>query len=167
MDENGMITAQWNNDSNSISELGAINFIKDLLIDNNGNLLVQYSNKYGETEVNGELGWTWLGKIAPYGNNTNMTISRILRGKHFIEDNKNYLEFYVENVGLLRSGDTAIISGGTATMYLNGTQVGTNSISLGGVEITSSSSGLSTLNFKIELDNSAYPVTNSPDLVDV
>ena len=167
MDEDGMITAQWNNDNNSISELGAINFIKDLLIDNNGNLLVQYSNKYGETEVNGELGWTWLGKIAPYGNNTNMTISRILRGKHFIEDNKNYLEFYIENVGLLRSGDTAIISGGTATMYLNGTQVGTNSISLSGVEITSSSSGLSTLNFKIELDNSAYPVTNSPDLVDV
>jgi len=96
-----------------------------------------------------------------------MTISRILRGKHFIENNKNYLEFYVENVGLLRSGDTAIISGGTATMYLNGTQVGTNAISLSGVEITSNSSGLSTLNFKIELDNSAYPVTNSPDLVDV
>ena len=168
MDENGLVTAQWNNDNNSISELGSVNFIKDLVIDNNGNLLVQYSSKYGETTVNGEVGWTWLGKIAPYGNNTNMTISRILRGKHYIDtDTKTYLEFYVENVGLLRAGDTARISSGTATIYLNGTQVGTDPIQLSGVEIVSSVSGLSTLNFKIELDDTAYPTTNSPDLVDI
>lgn len=168
MDENGLVTAQWNNDNNSISELGSVNFIKDLVIDNNGNLLVQYSSKYGETTVNGEVGWTWLGKIAPYGNNTNMTISRILRGKHYIDtDTKTYLEFYVENVGLLRAGDTATISSGTATIYLNGTQVGTDPIQLTGVEIISNVSGLSTLNFKIELDDTAYPTTNSPDLVDI
>ena len=168
MDENGLITAQWNNNDNSISELGSVNFIKDLVIDNNGNLLVQYSSKYGETTVNGEVGWTWLGKIAPYGNNTNMTISRILRGKHYIDtDTKTYLEFYVENVGLLRAEDTAIISQGTATIYLNGTQVGTDPIQLSGVEIVSGVSGLSTLNFKIELDDTAYPTTNSPDLVDI
>lgn len=168
MDENGLVTAQWNNDNDSISELGSVNFIKDLVIDNNGNLLVQYSSKYGETTVNGEVGWTWLGKIAPYGNNTNMTISRILRGKHYIDtDTKTYLEFYVENVGLLRAGDTARISQGTATIYLNGTQVGTNPIQLTGIEIISDVSGLSTLNFKIELDDTAYPTTNSPDLVDI
>lgn len=168
MNENGLVTAQWNNDNDSISELGSVNFIKDLVIDNNGNLLVQYSSKYGETTVNGEVGWTWLGKIAPYGNNTNMTISRILRGKHYIDtDTKTYLEFYVENVGLLRAGDTARISQGTATIYLNGTQVGTNPIQLTGIEIISDVSGLSTLNFKIELDDTAYPTTNSPDLVDI
>ena len=168
MDENGLVTAQWNNDDSSISELGSVNFIKDLVIDNNGNLLVQYSSKYGETTVNGEVGWTWLGKIAPYGNNTNMTISRILRGKHYIDtDTKTYLEFYIENVGLLRAGDTATISSGTATIYLNGTQVGTDPIQLTGIEIISNVSGLSTLNFKIELDATAYPTTNSPDLVDI
>jgi len=102
-----------------------------------------------------------------------MTISRILRGKHYLDatDNKVYLEFYIENVGLLRLSDTAIISSGTATMYYNGTKVGSD-ISLVNKEINSlpdSATTLNTLNFKIELDSSTYPITasNSPHLVDV
>ena len=54
-----------------------------------------------------------------------------------------------------------------ATIYLNGTQVGTDPIQLSGIEIVSNVSGLSTLNFKIELDSTSYPTTNSPDLVDI
>ena len=171
--DTGIITTEWNNDF--VQRIGAVNFIKNLAIDSSGNLLVKYSNpqERGDISVGGDVGWTLLGKVAPYGNNTNMTISRILRGKHYLDttDNKVYLEFYIENVGLLRLSDTAIISSGTATMYYNGTKVGSD-ISLVNKEINSlpdSSTTLNTLNFKIELDSSTYPITasNSPHLVDV
>ena len=171
--DTGIITTEWNNDF--VQRIGAVNFIKNLAIDSGGNLLVKYSNpqERGDISVGGDVGWTLLGKVAPYGNNTNMTISRILRGKHYLDatDNKVYLEFYIENVGLLRLSDTAIISSGTATMYYNGTKVGSD-ISLVNKEINSlpdSATTLNTLNFKIELDSSTYPITasNSPHLVDV
>ena len=97
-----------------------------------------------------------------------MTVSRIVRGKYFIEDNQAYLEFYIENIGLLRVTDVATIKSGTATMYHNNQQVGSE-ISLTNMRfqaLDEQTDTLNTLNFKIELDNS-YSITNPPQLVDV
>lgn len=174
--ETGEITTEWNNNENLTQQLGVVNFIKDLTIDTSGNLLVKYSNQSGGVTLGEDSGWFSLGKVAPYGNNTNMTVSRILRGKHFIDtDNKTYLQFYVENVGLIRLTDTATISSGTAVFYYNGSQVG-NELALANIPIISSASNtigtntLNTLNFKIELNSSEYPITpanSSPHLVDI
>ena len=177
--DTGVITAQWNGGVGSLqySNIGAVNFIKKVAIDNDGNLVVKYSNSFGETTVNGEAGWFNLGKVAPYGNNLKMTISKILRGKHYIDssDNKTYLEFYIENMGLLRTNDSATITSGTATIYYNGSQVGTNPVNLAGQQIqnitstnnTNLPSELSTFIFKVELDGNLYPTTTSLDFVDI
>ncbi len=175
--ETGEITAEWNNDENLTQQLGSINFIKDLTIDTSGTLLVKYSSISGGVTLDNDPGWFSLGKVAPYGNNTNMTVSRILRGKHFIDaiDNKTYLQFYIENVGLVRLTDVITVSGGTLIFYYNGAQVG-NELSLANIPIIFQtpnevgSNTLNTLNFKIELDNSEYPITptgSSPHLVDI
>ena len=177
--DTGVITAQWNGGVSSLqySNIGAVNFIKNVAIDNDGNLVVKYSNSFGETTVNGEAGWFNLGKVAPYGNNLKMTISKILRGKHYIDssDNKTYLEFYIENMGLLRTNDSATITSGTATIYYNGSQVGINPVNLAGQQIqnitstnnTDLPSELSTFIFKVELDGNLYPTTTSLDFVDI
>ncbi len=177
--DTGVITAQWNGGVSSLqySNIGAVNFIKNVAIDNDGNLVVKYSNSFGETTVNGEAGWFNLGKVAPYGNNLKMTISKILRGKHYIDssDNKTYLEFYIENMGLLRTNDSASITSGTAIIYYNGSQVGSNPVNLAGQQIqnvtstndTDLPSELSTFIFKIELDSNLYPTTTSLDFVDI
>ena len=181
-EQTGLLTAEWNEEtinsewdgtSKRTSNLGTINYIKDLVITDAGDLVVFYAdpNKRGNVQVNGIVGYNYLGKVAPYGSNTNITISKIIRGKHFIDDsdNKNYLEFYIENIGVLRSGDTAEINSGTATIYYNGVNT-TNPISLNGITVSSQTSNLSTINFKIELESTNYPINNtnpSIDLVDI
>ena len=150
-----------------------------MAITEDGDLVVFYAdpNKRGNITVNGINNWSYLGKVAPYGSNTNMTISKIIRGKHFIDvsDNKNYLEFYIENIGLLRAGDEARLKSGTAILYYNGAVQG-DPITLSNITILSDeniipTSQLSTLNFKIELDDTDYPVNSQQqdpiDLVDI
>lgn len=174
----GEITAQWNENENETSSLGSLTFIKDLFIDTSGVLLIKYSNLSGGITVDGDPGWFSLGKIAPYGNNCDMVVSRLVRGKHFIDpnDNKTYLQFYLENIGLVRLTDSVQINSGTLVFYYNGSQVGNNEISLTNVSIIEEASNdigentLNTLNFKIELDDSEFPVTptsSSPHIVDI